>query len=202
MQTLFVNCCPRGEASRTLRLAEFFLAALREKLPGLDLREQNPYGMGLAPVWGETLAQREALCDARDWTHPLTRPAAEMAQSDLIVIAAPYWDLSFPSALKVWMEHMWIRNLTFFYRNDQPVGLCRAEAAVYITTAGSRIGAHDWGTLYVEDCLRTLGVRSFHAIKAEALDLDSSDPEAILAEAEKRARLLAKGLSARWLQAP
>ena len=49
MQTLFVNCCPRGEASRTLRLAEVFLAALREKLPGLNLLEQNPHGMGLAP---------------------------------------------------------------------------------------------------------------------------------------------------------
>ena len=37
MQTLFVNCCPRGEASRTLRLAEVFLATLREKLPGLRI---------------------------------------------------------------------------------------------------------------------------------------------------------------------
>ena len=36
MQTLFVNCCPRGEASRTLRLAEVFLAALREKLAEMD----------------------------------------------------------------------------------------------------------------------------------------------------------------------
>ena len=201
MQALFVNCCPRGDDSRTLRLAHAFLARLRERIADLRIAEQNPYLMQLSPVWGDTLALREKLCDAQDWDHPLIRPAAQMAASDLLVIAAPYWDLSFPSALKIWIEHMWIRNLTFRYRDDQPVGLCKASRAVYITSSGSFIASHDWGTLYVEDCLKTLGVPSFHAIKAEALDLDRSDPASILSEAKERALLLADETAAFYQKA-
>ncbi len=186
LNLLFVDACPRGAESRTLALAEGLLARVRGALPGLGVTAHRLHGMRLPDVNAERLARREALCDARIWDDPLTRTGADFQRADAVVIAAPYWDLSFPSVLKTWVEHIWIRNLTFVYRDDRPVGLARARAAVYVTTAGSRTAGHDWGTLYIEDVLRTLGVRAFRAVKAEALDLDRSDPEAILAEARAR----------------
>lgn len=191
MKTLFVNSCPRGGDSRTLALAQGFLGRLaKTEITVHDLNE-----MQLLPIDASSLARREALCNACDWDDPLVRPAAAFAEADLIVIAAPYWDLSFPSMLKVWVEHMWVRNLTFHYENDRCVGHCRAARCVYITTSGSPIGANDWGTGYMRAVMEALGVKAFSAVKAEGLDLDGVDVAGILAAAERDVDRLAEQIN-------
>lgn len=191
MRVLFVNACVRGELSRTLRLARTFLAHLQAEAPGCTLLTHDLPTMGLRPMDAETLAMKEALCDAHAWQHPLLRPALEFATSDAVVIAAPYWDLSFPSLLKVWVEHMYVRNLTFVYRHDQPVGLCRGKAAAYLVTAGSPMAGHDWGRAYLRDVLQTLGVPGFCSFAAEGLDLAGADAEGLLRRAEEE---IARGM--------
>lgn len=195
MKLLFVNACPRGEASRTLKLARAFLAELVACLPGVNVIEHDLCRMGQQPVTAEILGLREPVCDARDWTHPLVQPAVEFVQADAVLIAAPYWDLSFPSVLKVWVEHMYVRNLTFHYEDDRCVGHCRARCAVYITTAGSPIGENDWGALYMQAVMKALGIPVFTSLRAEALDLDASDVQAILARAEDQVRQAARTLA-------
>lgn len=197
MKLLFVNACPRGAASRTLRLAETFLDAFVQEKPDTTIIRHDLPKMGLRPVDAATLARKEALCDERKWSDPLFAPVLDFQSADAVVIAAPYWDLSFPAILKIWVENMYVRNLTFYYDNDRPVGLCRGCEAVYITTAGSPIGANDWGAGYMQAVLTTLGIPRFTAIRAEALDLDSTDAEAVLAEAEMAAKTAAKQLAAR-----
>lgn len=196
MKLLFVNACPRGGESRTLMLARAFLAEMTACLPGVQIIEHDLCRMNQQPVTARTLALREPICDARDWTHPLVQPAVEFQQADAVLIAAPYWDLSFPSVLKVWVEHMYVRNLTFHYEDDRCVGHCRANRAVYITTAGSPIGENDWGALYMQAVMKALGIPAFTSLRAEALDLDSSDVEAILIRAEEQARQAARNLAA------
>ncbi len=200
MELLFVDACPRGAESRTLALAERLTARLRERIPSLRvtehrLRERKPAGVDAA-----RLREKEALCDARVWDHPLTRTGADFQRADAVVIAAPYWDLSFPSVLKTWVENIWVRNLTFVYRDDRPVGLARGKAAVYVTTAGSFTGGHDWGTLYIEDVMKTLGIPAFRAVKAEGLDLEAACPEAILARAGREAESAADWLADQWTE--
>ncbi len=194
-KVLFVNACVRGEASRTLRLARVFIDALAAACPGVEILEQDLTTMGLYPVNMETLNRKETLCDQQAWGDLLFAPAVDFQTADAVVIAAPYWDMSFPSILKVWVENMYVRNLTFKYVNDQSVGLCRGKEAVYITTAGSPIGAHDWGTMYIKDVLQVLGIPDFAAVKAEALDLAGRDVEGIMAAAEERAVQAAQELA-------
>lgn len=200
MNILFVNACVRGEDSRTLRLAQVFLEALADFLPNVRIIEHHLPTMGLLPVDVNTLARKEALCDAHAWQDAFFAPVLDFQQADAVVVAAPYWDMSFPSILKVWVENMYVRNLTFRYENDQPVGLCQGKEAVYLTTAGSPIGTHDWGTGYIRDVMQVLGIPGFTAIKAEALDLAGRDVEAIMSaacrEAENQAKALAKRLQA------
>ena len=187
MKVLFVNSCPRGEDSRTLALARTFLDALGDA----EIICHDLPAMALPPIDSALLDRREALCNAHAWEAPFLRPAVDFVQADMIVIAAPYWDLSFPSMLKVWVEHMWVRNLTFHYENDRCVGHARAKQCIYVTTSGSPIGANDWGTGYISAVMDALGVGAFRALKAEALDLDTSDPAAILAKAKEQAIRLA-----------
>ena len=52
--------------------------------------------------------------------------AKDFVKSDIIVVAAPYWDLSFPSVLKVFFEHINILKLVFDYSDKGeivPLGL-------------------------------------------------------------------------------
>jgi len=188
LRGLFVNACPRGEESRTLRLARAFLEALCSQCPSLTIAEHDLTRMNLHSVDRTTLIMKEALCDRRAWEDPYLAPAVAFQQADVVVIAAPYWDLSFPSILKVWVENVYVRNLTFRYENDKPIGLCQGRESVYITTAGSPIGDNDWGARYMRAVLTTLGIPRFTSLCAEALDLEGSDCEAIMERALAEAR--------------
>lgn len=198
---LFVNACPRGEDSRTLRLARTFLESALRDCPDTRVIRHDLYQMNLRPVNADDLAKKEELCDRFAWDDPSMAPALAFARADAVLIAAPYWDLSFPSALKIWVEHMYVRNLTFRYENDRPIGLCSGRASCYITTSGSLIGENDWGAGYLHAVLQTLGIPGFASFRAEALDLDGSDEEEILLRAEEDMKKAAPAWVRSWHEA-
>ena len=196
MQVLLIDACPRPDgASRTRRLGEAFLQALRAQHPQMHLEVLRLDEMQLMPLTGEMEARRSMLIDAGRLDDDMFAPARSFASAELIVVCAPYWDFAFPASLKALIEHVCVRTLTFVYRDDQPVGLCRAENLVYLTTSGSPIGEDNWGGDYLRAVTgRLLGVKRFHQISAEGLDLSDADPGAILADAMERARALAASL--------
>lgn len=192
-----MDACVRGQVSRTARLAEVFLAECKRLLPDAAVTVQRLNEMNLRPIDAPTLAMKEALCDRRAWNDPFLAAAAAFQEADIVLIAAPYWDLSFPSLLKIWVENVYVRNLTFRYENDRCIGLCRGRESVYITTAGSPIGENDWGAGYMKAVFAALGIPGFTAIRAEALDLEGRDAEAIMREAERQAVRAARELASR-----
>lgn len=188
MKLLYVQACPRGDGiSRTLRLADVFIDAVYARCPDAVVTVHTLQDMGLQALDGVTLAQREVLIDAREWNHPVFSTARTFAQADAIVVAAPYWDLMFPAMLKVYIEHVFIRELTFRYEADRPIGLCHAKRALFLTTAGSAIGPHNFGVDYLRATFAMLGIVRFDAIAAEGLDLSGADAEGILRDAMNRA---------------
>lgn len=191
MRLLLVDACPRGGESRTLRLAEALLGEVRKLLPDVEVRQHTLSQMGLKTMDAQTLAFRERLCDEQDWADPLLAPAVDFQSADAVLIAAPYWDLSFPAVLKIWVENMWVRNLTFVYRQDEPVGLCRGRVCAYVTTSGSPIGAQDFGTDYIRCVMQTLGIPHFLRLSAEGLDTEGADVEAIMRAAKEKTKALA-----------
>ena len=193
MQVLLIDACPRPQGiSRSRRLGEAFLDALRAQHPEFQLEVLRLDELQLVPLTGEMEARRSKLIDAGRLDDPMFAPARSFASAELIVVCAPYWDFAFPASLKTLIEHVCVRTLTFTYRDDQPVGLCRAEHLVYLTTSGSPIGDDNWGGDYLRAVTgRLLGVKRFHQISAEGLDILGAEPEAILADAMERARALA-----------
>ena len=92
--TLYINCCVRKE-SRTNKLAR----AVLQKLGG-NFAERKLYEENLKPLDKETLKKRTALIESGDYSDRMFEYAKQFASADTIVIAAPYWDLSFPAVLK------------------------------------------------------------------------------------------------------
>ena len=91
---LYINACVR-EHSRTRRLADSLLAGLGGEVEELRLADIS------FPLVDEAfLKNRDRLIAAGAFEDPLFDLARQFAGADQIVIAAPYWDLSFPAALK------------------------------------------------------------------------------------------------------
>ena len=119
---LFVNACVRGE-SRTRRLAE----ALLDRLGG-EMEEVRLHEIDFPVVDEAFLTERDRLIAQEKWGHPMFELARQFAAADQIVIAAPYWDLSFPAALKQYFEQINVLGITFAYTPEGvPKGLCRAR---------------------------------------------------------------------------
>ena len=93
---LYINSCPRA-GSRTDRLARKLLAKLG------DYEEINLEKEHLMPMTKERLAYRTKLIARKDYSDPVFDYAKQFSEADIIVIAAPFWDLSFPAELKVYI---------------------------------------------------------------------------------------------------
>lgn len=173
--TLYINCCVRKE-SRTNRLAR----AVLQKLGG-NFAERNLYEENLKPLDKETLKKRTALIESGDYSDRMFENAKQFASADTIVIAAPYWDLSFPAVLKTYFENIYITGIVSEYdENGLPRGLCRAKELYYVTTAG---GPYDptYSYGYVESLAKHFfGIPTTHLVKAEMLDITGNDAEEIL----------------------
>lgn len=177
--TLFINCCPRNN-SRTERLAKKLLGKLGE------YEEVNPEKEGLVPIDNERLNYRTALLEKGDLSDDIFKYAKQFAAADTIVIAAPFWDLSFPSVLKIYIENIYVTGIVSKYDIDgTPKGLCKAKTLYYVTTAG---GPYDgrFSFDYLKELAESFfGIEKTVLIKAEMLDIIGNDAEKILAERVK-----------------
>ena len=108
--------------------------------------------------------------------------ANQFAKADEIIIAAPFWDLSFPAALKQYFEQINVIGVTFRYTPEGvPKGLCRAKRLTYITTAGGEYVPDEYGFGYVKALAQNFyGIRDVNLIKATGLDIVGADVEKII----------------------
>lgn len=99
--------------------------------------------------------------------------ARRLAAADRIVIAAPFWDMSFPAALKVFFENMSLFNITFGSNEKECYGLCRCEKVLYITTRGMNIHTGDaleQATPYIRAIGHLWGLGELYVVAAENMD--------------------------------
>ena len=107
--------------------------------------------------------------------------ARKIAAADRLVIASPFWDMSFPSALKVFLENMSLFNVTFASNEKECYGLCKAEKVLYITTRGMNIKTGDemeQATPYIKAISKLWGLGELHVIAAQNMDYSTEEQKA------------------------
>jgi FMN-dependent NADH-azoreductase len=163
---LFINACVRP-CSRTLELAETLLM----KLDG-DVQEIKLYENPLPVLDLNGMEKRNRAAKTGDFSDPAFDVAKQFAAADVIVIAAPYWDLMFPAALKVYLENITVAGITFRYSDEgRPASLCKAKELHYVTTSGGFIGQNDFGFSYIQALAQNFfGIAEIHRYTAEGLD--------------------------------
>lgn len=181
-RVLFVNGCVREE-SRTERLARKLLEQLSGEVEEVVLETE-----GIQPLNRDTLRERSNCIENGAMGAVILRYARQFAQADEIVIAAPYWDLSFPAIVKNYLEAVTVNGITFCYTEEgYPSGLCKAKKLYYVTTAGGPILQWNMGYDYIKALSKLYyGIEETVCLTAENLDIVGADVEQIMVQAEKR----------------
>lgn len=178
---LYINCCIR-RGSRTERLAQAVLKKMGEYnevfLPAEDIKPLNE----------KKLCKRTELLNAGELENSMFDRAHQFANAEKIVIAAPFWDGSFPSLLKVYIENIYAVGIVSRYSSDgTPVGMCSADELVYVTTSGGKYVpdfSYDYIKALAQGCF---GIKNTRLVVAEMLDIAGMDSEKILRDAMENA---------------
>ena len=177
MSILWINACVRKN-SRTLVLAKHVMKDMDGEITEVNLNLEH-----IEPLSTELLEKRESLIKDGKLDDPMFTYAKQFAMADEIVVAAPFWDLSFPAKLKIYFEQITVAGVTFQYVNGRPFGLCKAKRLTYVTTSGGPI-FDDFGYTYVKTLAQKFyGIQETQAIRAMNLDVDMISPEELLEKA-------------------
>lgn len=174
MKTLFINACVR-EDSRTLRLAGRELVHAVGEIEEVRLESED-----LRPLRRQSLSERDETIQNKRFDAPAMRLARQLAEADEVVIATPYWDMGFPSLLKLYLEAVTVAGVTFYYEFGVPKTLCRLKKLTYVTTSGGPFSPQ-----FSYDYVRALfegffGAKESCCVYCEMLDIDGADVETIL----------------------
>lgn len=177
---LYINSCVRSD-SRTDRLAR----AVLEKLGGEYTEVYLPES-GLEPLSERALEKRTRLLAQGKYDDDMLNLARQFASADKIVISAPFWDGSFPSCLKVYIENIYAVGIVSRYdESGMPVGLCKADELIYVTTAGGQYFP-DYSFDYIKAlCERCFGINKLSLVMAQMLDIEGYDAERIMSDTIK-----------------
>lgn len=187
---VYINACIRGEESRTGKLAAAMLEVLGERY---EITEINICNMDLGCIIANEFNRRKLSGIPEDDL----KYGNLITQADRIVVAAPFWDMSFPAVLKVFIEHMCAPGLTFKYNPDGSIHkICKAEKMLYITTRGgfTETGTPlEQGSSYLKAICWLWGIPDLETIAVTGTDVYSSDElEKKMAEAIEKGKNMCK----------
>lgn len=170
---IVIDACMRDKDSRTKKILNPIITELRKRY---DINTITLDGKDYQAVGRKELSERSNGYVPDE----IVKQAKAIASADRLVIAAPFWDMSFPAILKVFIENMSLYNITFKDNGTYFDGLCKCEKVLYITTRGMNIHTGDTldgATPYINAISALWGLGKVITLSAE--NLDYSSPEEI-----------------------
>ena len=163
---LYIDACIRDEQSRTKRIATPIIEALKQKYEVQTLVIND---LDLSIVKKELITKR----NNGDIDPQVMSWAESVRDADRIVIAAPFWDMSIPAALKNFLELCSVFDVTFKSDDKTCYGNCKAEKMLYITTRGMDIDTGDvleQGSSYLKALSWLWGIGPLEVVSAQNMD--------------------------------
>lgn len=190
---LYIDACIRKEDSRTKQLADaFFLELDKEyEVNHIDLAKED-----FKPLINQRFIERQKLLEENKLNDKFFDRAHELADADLVVIAAPFWDLSFPSIVKIYIENCSVDGITFTSTEDGLKGLCKANNLIYFTSRGGiyHNKQEEQATPYLKEITKFFGIKNFNYVDADGMDIVGYDSKGSLEKAINEAKKLARSI--------
>ncbi len=121
----------------------------------------------------------------------------ELFASDIIVLEAPMYNLSIPSVLKAWVDHVARAGKTFRYTPTGPEGFLKGKQVILVLGSGGiysdgPMKAMEHQESYLRTFLAFLGITDIEVIRIEGVALGPDKAAAALAQAKQQAGLLTR----------
>ena len=186
---LRIDSSARPNESVSRRLGDEVVRRLASRHPNLQI-DHVDLSAGMAHIDADWIganftppAQRDAEARARLADSDVA--VAKLIRADAIVLTAPVYNFSVPSALKAWIDHVCRAGLTFRYTADGPQGLV-VDKPVFLAMAsgGVPFGSDvDFASTYLKQVFAFIGLEDVRLIGAERV---AKDAEAAYAAASQQ----------------
>lgn len=172
MRILVIDSSIR-ENSKTRMVLNRFLAEMNNnrdiEIDTIYLNN-NPY---LMPLNDCLLAKRDSDCYNKRFYDDYYCFAKKLKSCDALVIAAPFYDLCFPTILKCFIEQTLVYNLTFVDDEFGVKGIINCKKLIYLSVRGGVINDYnnvDIATPYLNGYKNMLGIKEFYTLSYSCID--------------------------------
>lgn len=174
---LYIDSCVLRDTSRTKKIADALVEQLKEARD-CDVTELVLEDLDLKPFTSEPLTRRNQLIADKNYDDAMFDLAHQFAGADIIVIAAPFWEGSYPSLLKLYLEHVSVTGIVNHYTDHGPVGSCKATELYYVTTRGGfATDEQDMGWQNIAGLAKVYGIEKADCISVSATDIPTTNVE-------------------------
>ncbi len=178
---LYIDSCIRREESRSRQAADYLMkkmeASGKYEIETLCLMDEPLHYLS-----GDFFRQRERLLAEGRRDHRRFDYAHQFARADVIVIAAPFWDLGFPALLKTYIENISVDGITFYADIEGCHGMSQGRQLIFVTTRGGYYENTplEMGSLYMEALSVFFGIDQYRCFFAEGLDIEGNDQKKLM----------------------
>ncbi|MDX8354021.1 FMN-dependent NADH-azoreductase [Cognatiyoonia sp. IB215182] len=190
-----------SEGSFSRSMADRITAQLLARSPDAQVLKRDLIAEPIAHIVDDTIkgyyTPPEAMTDTlRHATALSDELIAELREADIIVLSAPIYNFSLPSALKAWIDQIVRIGHTFSYEDGQFAGLL-ADRPTYLAlsygaegyTPGGPLESFDFLRPYLTGVLNFIGLTSVEVFAVEGTTAPNATERLNTALAEIDARL-------------
>lgn len=170
--------------SMTRKILSMTLEKIKEKGYGdsLDTLKLDECANAIRPLDSASLKKRSDLIKRGDYSDPIFDFAKKLREADLLLVAAPFYDLSVPALLKCFVEMSMIDGLTFIDRGDHAEGLLKAKKLLFLYPSGYPLSEKnpDFASTWLKGIAMMWGINefdSYHLAYPEASSLKGTPNE-------------------------
>jgi FMN-dependent NADH-azoreductase len=196
---LVLNSSASGSASVSRLLVEETVSRLLDADPGATVVHRD---LGAAPMPHLTAANLAGVkgvpaTDTEVTTRALSDELiAELRAADTIVIGAPMYNFSIPTALRAWFDYVLRAGETFSYSEAGPQGLLTGKRVIVIESRGGLYSegpaqAVDFQEPYLRHLLGFIGLTNVTFIHAEKIGFGPDAREVALNGAKAKISVVA-----------
>ncbi len=202
---LFVEASPRGSESKSIQIAESYLAALRASNPRLEIDTIKLWDAELPAFDGDKVAakmnvitgQEQNAAEKTAWDQ-IVEIANRFVSADRYLLAVPMWNGGIPYRLKQYIDIIHQPGLLWGLKPETGYfGLLENKHATLVLTSGaygpsmpSPAFGVDHHSTYLRDWLEQAGVTKIDEVRFQP-SLLTADPAGDLEKAMQRASELA-----------
>ena len=185
MKLLHIDSSALGANSVTRELSAAVVAHWQAAIPDLSVEYRDLDAQPVAHLSTQTLAKSDPR-EVADAEHVL----AQFQAADVLVIGAPMYNFTIPSALKAWLDRIAVAGKTFRYGENGPEGL---SGGTRVIIASGRGGVHsgassDFQEPYLRHLFGFLGITEVEFVRAEGVAFSPQHRSDALAAAKAAIR--------------